>query len=101
MRARTLDVMPSIEQLTFRALRGREDYPGIAALINERVAEYGEGEHATATSVAERYDHLQRCDPATDVLMVDAPDGRLVAYARVFWDDVSEGYRAYYVVFEA
>ena len=33
--------------------------------------------------------------------MVDAPDGRLVSYARVFWDDLSEGYRAYYLVFEA
>jgi mycothiol synthase len=93
--------MPMLSELTFRAFRGRDDYAGIAALINERVAEYGEGEHATETSVAERYDHLQRCDPATDVLMVDAPDGRLVSYARVFWDDLSEGYRAYYLVFEA
>jgi mycothiol synthase len=93
--------VPTLSELTFRAFRGRDDYAGIAALINERVAEYGEGEHATETSVAERYDHLQRCDPATDVMMVDGPDGRLVAYARVFWDDVSEGYRAYYVVFEA
>jgi mycothiol synthase len=98
----TLAVVPSLGELTFRGFRGREDYAGIAALINERVAEYGEGEHATVTSVAERYDHLQRCDPATDVRLVDGPDGCLVAYARVFWDDiVGEDHRAYYVVFEA
>ena len=73
--------VPTIDELTFRAFRGREDYAGIAALINERVAEHGAGEHATTASVAERYDHLQRCDPATDVRLVDAPDGRIVAFA--------------------
>lgn len=93
--------MDALDQLTFRAFRGREDYAGIAALINERVADIGEGEHATVESVSEVYDHLQRCNPDTDIRMVDGPDGRLVAYTRVAWHDIKEGYRAYGIVFAA
>ena len=33
--------------------------------------------------------------------MVVDPDDRLVAYTRVSWEDVAEGYRAYRVVFDA
>ena len=73
----------------------------MAALINECVAEQGEGEPATAGTVAVNYAHLQRCDPMTDMKMVVDQDDRLVAYARVEWNDVSEGFRAYHIVFHA
>ena len=53
----------------------------MAALINACVAEQGEGEPATADTVAVNYAHLQRCDPLTDMRMVVDRDGRLVAYA--------------------
>ena len=33
--------------------------------------------------------------------MVVDRDDRLVAYTRVAWNDVSEGYRAYHIVFHA
>jgi mycothiol synthase len=90
-----------VDQLTFRSFRGSEDYDGMAALINACVAEQGEGEPATADTVALNYAHLQRCDPLTDMRMVVDRDDRLVAYARVEWNDVSEGYRAYHLVFHA
>jgi ribosomal protein S18 acetylase RimI-like enzyme len=91
----------SLDQLTFRPFRGASDYPGMAALINDVVAEAGEGEPTTADTVATQYAHLQRSDTAKDMMMVVDPDDRLVAYTRVGWDDVSEGYRAYHIVFNA
>jgi ribosomal protein S18 acetylase RimI-like enzyme len=91
----------SLDQLTFRSFRGPEDYAGIAALINECVAEQGEGEHVTVGMVAVSYSHLQRSDPAKDMMMIVDRDDRLVAYSRVEWSDVSEGFRAYHVVFYA
>lgn len=101
MAGRTLAAVSSLDQLTFRAFRGPEDYAGMAALINERVAEQGEGEPTTADIVAMNYAHLQRSDPTKDMMMVVDPDDRLVAYTRVAWNDVSEGYRAYHIVFHA
>jgi mycothiol synthase len=98
---RTLAAVSSLDQLTFRAFRGAEDYAGMAALINERVAEQSEGEFVTADTVAVNYAHLHRSDPAKDMIVVVDPDDRLVAYARVAWNDVSEGYRAYPIVFYA
>ena len=62
----------------------------MADLVNERVAAEGEGEHATVASLAELYDHLQRCDPATDIVVVEDVDDRVTGYARVFWGDVHE-----------
>lgn len=93
--------MSAFDELTVRPFRGRDDYQGMVDLINARVAEEGEGERATVASLAEVYDHLVRCDTATDMLMVDNPDGSLAAYGRVAWHDVSEGYRAYSIGFEA
>jgi len=87
--------------VTFRPFRGHEDLPGMTDLINARVAEEGEGEHATVASLMENYDHLQNCDVATDMIVAEDESGRVVGYARTFWADVSEGYRGYYVGFEA
>ena len=91
----------STSDVSVRAYGGRDDLAGFADVINARVAEEGEGEHATVTSLAEQYDHLQRCDPGTDIAVAEDASGAVVGYARVFWDDVSEGYRAYYIAFEA
>ena len=40
-------------------------------LINARVAEEGEGEHATVASLMENYNHLQNCDVATDMIVAE------------------------------
>jgi len=98
---RTLAAVSSLDQLTFRAIRRPADYAGMAALINDCVAEQGEGELTTASTVATNYAHLQRSDPTKDMMMVVDPHDRLVAYTRVGWNDVSEGYRAYHIVFHA
>jgi ribosomal protein S18 acetylase RimI-like enzyme len=97
----TLGAVSSLDQLTFRRFGGPDDYAGMAALINDVVAEQGEGEPTTADIIATQYAHLQRSDKAKDMMMVADPDGRLVAYTRVGWNDVREGYRAYHIVFHA
>ena len=44
----------------------------------------------TAEALASAYDHLERCDPARDLLVAEV-DGMPVAYSRVFWDDEEDG----------
>ena len=68
---------------------------------NERVTAEGEGIWATVEWFAEGYDHLVRCDPATDVVIAEDDADNVVGYARVSWDDVAAGYRAYRMAFVA
>ncbi len=85
-----------------RKYRGPDDLAGMAALINARDERDGiGGEHVTAEAMADQYDHLQRSDPDTDLVVVEAGDGVIVGYARVQWDDWAEGSRSYWMVFEA
>jgi len=93
--------VPPTTTVTFRPYRGHEDLPGMADVINARVVEEGEGEHATVASLVENYDHLKNCDVATDMVVAEDESGRVVGYARTFWADVGEGYRSYYAAFEA
>jgi ribosomal protein S18 acetylase RimI-like enzyme len=79
----------------------RDDLAGMVALINARVATEGEGEFATVASMAEQYDHLRNCDPDTDIVVAVDASGDIVGYSRVFWLDVDDGHRGYYVAFEA
>ena len=72
----------------------------MADVINARISAEGDGEHTTEASMAEQYDHLQRCDPITDIVVAEDA-GELVGYARTTWSDVRDGYREYWVVHEA
>lgn len=86
--------------MQFRNYR-REDLPGMADVWNLRVAAEGEGVWATVEWFAESYDHLVRCDPATDIVVAEGAAGRVVGYARASWEDVAAGYRAYPIAFVA
>jgi mycothiol synthase len=68
---------------------------------NQRVTAEGEGVWATVEWFAEGYDHLVRCDPATDIVVAEDDAGLVVGYARVSWDDVAGGYRVYRMAFVA
>lgn len=78
----------------------RADLPAMAALINERVVEEGEGELTSEAAIGVHYDHLENCDPATDIVVVTDERGDVAGYSRVLWYDVKEGHRSYFVVFE-
>jgi predicted N-acetyltransferase YhbS len=87
--------------LTLRRYRGGDDLAGMAALINARDERDGVGgEHVTAEAMADVYNHLQRCDPDTDLVVAEDGDGAMVGYARVQWDDWTEGVRSYWMIFE-
>jgi len=82
--------VPQLEGVDFRMFRGAADYPDFARIIT--AAAHGEGEDRVETgeAIASAYDHLERCDPARDLLVAEV-DGLPVAYSRVFWDDEEDG----------
>ena len=57
----------------------------------------GEIERHSFEGFANYYRHLERCDPARDLVVAEM-DGRLVAYARVEWNDSNDGERWYEAV---
>lgn len=86
---------PSIPGLTFRHFRGEADYPGMAALINICKGVDGVERATTQEDIARGYRHLENCDPHTDMLMAEV-DGQLIAYGRLWWDDLLDGLRLYH-----
>ena len=79
----------------------RADLAAMADVINARFSTEGDGEHVTEASIAKVYDHLQRCDPLTDIVVAENAAGDVVGYARTTWNDVHGGYREFWVVHEA
>ncbi len=55
-------------------------------------------ELTTTADVDNSYANLDNCDPATDMVLVDAPDGSLAGYIRVAWGDVPTEPTRYWVV---
>jgi ribosomal protein S18 acetylase RimI-like enzyme len=83
--------LPGVE---FRNFRGPEDYPELARIITASSRGQGDERVETAEGIASGYDHLERCDPARDLLVAEV-DGVTVGYSRVWWDDEPEGPRIY------
>lgn len=92
-------ILPTVmdERYTTRSFRGSADLPAMVELRNARMEAEGREDLTTVEGMAQQYEHLQRCDPERDILLVEDGD-RLVGYARTAWDDVAEGYCAYWVV---
>jgi mycothiol synthase len=78
----------------FRRFRGREDYPHFARIITAWAEGMGDDRVETAEGIASGYEHLQRCDPERDIVVVEA-DGRPVAYSRVWWNEEAGGPHLY------
>jgi ribosomal protein S18 acetylase RimI-like enzyme len=70
----------------------------MAAVMNNWHEAIGLPERATVADVDNSYAHLNNCDPASDMVMVDAPDGTLGGYIRVEWADVAGEPTRYWVV---
>lgn len=88
--------MPS-PTCTTRTYRGTGDLPAMVALRNLRMEADGGEDFSTVEGMAQQYEHLQRCDPLRDILLVESA-GELVGYARTVWEDVADGYRAHWIV---
>ncbi len=86
---------PSIRGLTFRRFRGEPDYPHMAALISACKVVDGVERSTSVDDIARTYRHLENCDPQTDMLFAEV-NGQLIAYGRIWWDDLLDGNRLYH-----
>ncbi|HEX7541485.1 MAG TPA: GNAT family N-acetyltransferase [Anaerolineales bacterium] len=86
---------PSIPGLTFRHFRGEADYPHMAALISACKVADGVERSTNVDDIARTYRHLENCDPQTDMLFAEV-EGQVIAYGRVWWDDLLDGVRLYH-----
>ena len=86
--------IPQLEGATFRAFRGAADYPELARIITAHSKGEGDDRVETAEGIASGYDHLENCDPARDLVVVEV-DGQAVGYTRVFWEQEVDGPRVY------
>ena len=83
--------LPGVE---FRAFRGPADYPELARIITAHSKGEGDDRVETAEGIASGYDHLENCDPARDLVVVEV-EGIPVAYTRVSWEQEADGPRVY------
>ena len=85
---------PSVPGLRFRHYRGEDDHPGMLRVYMAVHDHDGLEEVTTLDQLKLNYATLVNCDPARDMVMAEV-DGELVAYARVFWNDLVDGGRSY------
>jgi ribosomal protein S18 acetylase RimI-like enzyme len=91
--------MLDIDGLSIRNFRGEEDYPVMLEVYLEAMEADGL-EEATDTleDLANQYNHLERCDPARDILLVEK-DGETIAFGRCWWDKELDGNYRYALTF--
>jgi ribosomal protein S18 acetylase RimI-like enzyme len=80
-----VEAAPRINGLGFRHFYGEEDYPGMLEVFKSAMTADGIEVSETLEEIASNYQHLERCDPYTDMLFAEI-DGDLVAYGRCWWD---------------
>jgi mycothiol synthase len=90
----SVSALPHLDGVEFRGFRGPADYPELARIITVHSKGEGDDRVETAKSIASGYEHLENCDPARDIVVVEV-DGRPVGYTRVFWEQEVDGPRVY------
>ena len=85
---------PPVPGLRFRHYRGEEDLPAMLAVWGAAHEADGLEEVPNLDQMRLTYATLVHCDPARDIVLAEV-DGDVVAYARVFWNDLVEGGRSY------
>src|SRR5690242_14523486 len=86
---------PPVPGVVFRAFAGIDaDMPGMAEVARRQRQASGEIEPVDEAEMRASYAHLERSDPAHDVLVAEL-DGAIVGYSRVEWGDTNDGERYY------
>ncbi len=80
--------------LQFRQYRGELDLPAMMAVYSAANEADGLEEVTTLEQFTLNYRTLVNCEPERDIVLAEV-DGDLVAYGRVFWQDLVEGGRQY------
>jgi mycothiol synthase len=89
-----IETLPVLRGLAIRNYRGEEDLPTMLAVWMAAHEADGVDEVQTLDEMRLSYGTLVNCDPARDILLAEV-DGKVVAYARVFWQDLVDGGRSY------
>jgi mycothiol synthase len=82
--------LPELDGVTFRMFQGADDYPDFVRLINAAARSEESIRVETVDGMVAYYDHLERCDPARDLVVAEVDDV-VVAYSRVWWDPEVDG----------
>jgi ribosomal protein S18 acetylase RimI-like enzyme len=90
----TVPGAPDVAGLEFRHFRGEDDLPAMLAVWQAAHDADGAEEVRTLDDMRRAYATLSNCVPERDVLLAEV-GGELAAYARVFWNEMSEGGRSY------
>lgn len=85
---------PDVPGLAFRGFCGEEDFPAMRTTKNTADRADGGDQPVTLEDFAQTYQHLDHCDPATDLVIAEI-DGEMVAYGRVQWWEEYTGARRY------
>lgn len=80
--------------IAFRRYRGEDDLPAMLDVLHAANEANGIEEIESLEQMTVGYRNLVNCDPDRDILIAEA-DGVVVAYSRVFWQDLVEGGRTY------
>jgi mycothiol synthase len=91
----TIDITtPPVPGLRFRRYRGEDDLPAMLRVYNAAHMADGIEDLMSLEQARLNYANLVNCDPARDITIAEV-DREMVAYARVFWQDLVEGGRSY------
>ncbi|MFN8621546.1 MAG: GNAT family N-acetyltransferase [Chloroflexota bacterium] len=86
---------PPIPGLAFRRWRGPDDLPEMHRVATAAKRSVGDPSLFSLEEMQVQYRNLTNCDPYRDVLLAEV-DGTLVAYARTWWEDRSDGVRLHW-----
>jgi GNAT superfamily N-acetyltransferase len=96
-RPRTLRLpdAPAIPGLAFRLCDGLQDLPGMVPVAAAARQADGDPESVNLEAMTVDYQNLTNSTLETDIMLAQV-DGTTVAYSRVFWEDFTDGTRAYH-----
>lgn len=81
---------PELDGFEFRMCRGPSDYRHFVRIINAQSRAEDGDRVETIEVLASAYDHVERSDLSTDLLVAEAR-GAPVGYSRVYWDQHADG----------
>ena len=85
---------PALPGLVFRRFRGKEDYAGMAAVLQAANAADGIDDFISTEELTADFIHASNFDPGRDLLIAEV-DGVIAAYSRVNWYEEDDGTRIY------
>jgi mycothiol synthase len=89
-----IDATVAVPGLVVRGFRGEDDFPAMLRVYTAAHEADGIEEVTTLDDLRRNYANLVNCDPARDIFVVEVA-GEVVAYARVFWQELVDGGRSY------